>query len=419
MLWPLESLLRRLTDDPQQRRNILWMLVASFLASAGGALSAGAVRQNYLLYAKLTLTHIGIIGSISGIAGAVGLFALVGVPDRIERRVRAWVILALFPALTPLVLALLSLRGLDLRTANLVFWALVAMMLLNAPLESLQSMVMGSVTVRIVHVRVRGRAWGLSGLAAGLAGIGFGLLAGRILATVEPPARFTLCFGLAPAFFIAAALSRLGFRELPELQGPSRSGSAFPWTALRDVWRLKQFRILFVPTLLRGLTSAFPFFAWLVAKERLNLPDGYAGLVVMVNALGGTILGHMAVGLLADRWGPGWVTFTGYALTAAVLLGLVFTDSGPVFLVLYGVLALGGSLIGVAVPLGTLEIAPPELVGAFNGARLILNAAGAAVSMALVGFLLESLDPLHVFAGGAVLSLVNGIWYWHGFRRRA
>jgi hypothetical protein len=44
---------------------------------------------------------------------------------------------------------------------------------------------------------------------------------------------------------------------------------------------------------------------------------------------------------------------------------------------------------------------------------------GGAIALPVVGHLLEAYAPLHVFAGGAVLLLVNGIWYWHGFRRRA
>ena len=418
MIWPLDTLLRRLTDNPLQRRNILWMLSAGLFGSAGSLFFQGPVLQTYLLEVGVTKAQIGLLGSVGGIVGAGAMLALMGVADRIERRVRAEVLLGLVPVLTPIVLVVLTLHGPGVQNASVVFGALLISSFILPLVGSLQAMVGGSLYVRLIHVNVRGRLAGVSGLVCGLACMGTGLVVGKVLAVLGFPRGYTVCFGLAPVFFVAVALLRARLAELPELKRPGRSGSPFPWSAMLEVLKLKQFRVLLAPNLLRGLTSGFAFFAWIVAKERLDLPAGYAGRAVMVNALAGTIVGHLAIGLVLDRWGPGPLAFAGYVLTAMALLGLGVMNSPLVFLALYGLIAFGGTLIGTGVPLGTYEIAPPEVTGAFNGARLILLSVGGAISMPVVGHLLGVYDPLHVFAGGAVLLLVNGVWYWHGFRRR-
>ncbi len=419
MIWPVDTLLRRLTDNPLQRRNIFWLLSAGLLGSAGALFFQGPVLQTYLLEVGVTKAQIGLLGSVAGITGAGAMLALMGVADRIERRVRAEVLLGLVPVLTPIALVVLTLLSPLLQKASVVFGALLVLSLILPLVGSLAAMVHGSLYVRLIHVNVRGRLAGVSGLVCGLTSMGVGLVVGKVLAVLGVPLGYTVCFGLAPVFFVAVALARSQLSELPELQKPGRRGSPFPWAALLEVLKLKQFRALLAPNILRGLTSAFGFFAWIVAKERLDLPAEYAGLTVTVNALAGTILGAASIGLLLDRWGPGLLAFAGYMLTAVAVLGLGVMNSPMVFLALYGLIAFGGTLIGTAVPLGVFEIGPPELMGAFNGARMILLSMGGAIALPVVGHLLEAYAPLHVFAGGAVLLLVNGIWYWHGFRRRA
>ena len=116
--------------------------------------------------------------------------------------------------------------------------------------------------------------------------------------------------------------------------------------------------------------------------------------------------------------GPGRIILAGNTLTAIALVGLVLTSSPPVFLGCYALMTLGTSLEGVAVPLGTYEIVPAEVIGAFSSARRMLLSGGAAISMPLVGYLLESVDPLCVSVPGAAMISAQGAWFRHGFRRQ-
>ena len=417
MLSFFDRWLQRLTDNPLQRRNIRWMITAGLLSTAGSVLVFGPVFQTYLVKAGLTKGQIGLHGSAMQIAHAIGMLALMGLADRVRRRVRTVVICALIAGLTPAVLAVLTLLGPDLQTPTIVFVVIVLLGVVEQLVGSLRGMVHSGLMVRIIHAGLRGRLTGISGLTSGLVGMGLGMVVSRILGLTGFPRGFTICFGAATPLYILAAFSHGNLTELPELERPGRSGSAFPWAAISDVLKLREFRMLLGPNTLRGLDSGVFYFAWIVGLQRLDLPASYVGLAAMAQAISGTILGSMALGLCSDRWGPGRVVFGGDLLAAVALAGMVLTDSPPVFLAFYALAAFGGTLEGAGVPLGTYEIVPPEVMGAFSGARLMLLSVGGAISVALVGRFLESFDPLPVFMAGAVLKLITGVWYWYGFRR--
>jgi len=74
------------------------------------------------------------------------------------------------------------------------------------------------------------------------------------------------------------------------------------------------------------------------------------------------------------------------------------------------------AIAGAGVPLGTYDVAPPSMIAAFNGLRLLLLNGVGALSTLCVGVLLDRVDPLPVFIAGAGLTLVNGCLYWFGFR---
>ncbi|MDP6106806.1 MAG: hypothetical protein QGI33_00005, partial [Candidatus Brocadiia bacterium] len=168
MIWPVDTLLRRLTDNPLQRRNIFWLLSAGLLGSAGALFFQGPVLQTYLLEVGVTKAQIGLLGSVAGITGAGAMLALMGVADRIERRVRAEVLLGLVPVLTPIALVVLTLLSPLLQKASVVFGALLVLSLILPLVGSLAAMVHGSLYVRLIHVNVRGRLAGVSGLVCGL-----------------------------------------------------------------------------------------------------------------------------------------------------------------------------------------------------------------------------------------------------------
>jgi MFS family permease len=183
------------------------------------------------------------------------------------------------------------------------------------------------------------------------------------------------------------------------------------------IFRLREFRMLLPPNLLRGVLHGVPFFLFPVGVKRLGLPNQYAAYLITA-AAAASIAGSITIGLFLDRWRPGIVTFAGNILAAVGLTGVVLIRSAPAFVAFYWVTSFGLTVMGSAVPLGIYGVSPKDVVAAFDGARLIILSAFGALSMLVVGRLLDSVDARPVFVIAAALNVVNGYLYWRSFRRR-
>lgn len=416
----LDSWLKRLGADPRERRNALWRIASGVMASAGGVFRGGPVFQSFLVHAGLSAAQIGLHGSVGSAAGTVGTLLLMGVADRLRLRVRAFVLCGLASCVDPIVLLALALLGRgDGLSPTVVLAAIVAVAAVLQTVASLHSMVYAGLIVRLFRQGNLGRVHGASGVLSGAAAIAFGLLVARVLATADAPGGFAVCFAAAVPLLVVAALVNGKLVELPELASSHGTGATplVPWSAIRTVFRLPQFRDLLVPNLLRGLLSGVELFAWVVGLKSLDMPAAYIGLAATVQAVSGSILGSAVIGLCSDRWGPGPVVFGGSLLSGGSLAAMVLTRSPEWFLAFFGLLTLGASLVALGVPLGTYRIVPPDLLGAYSGFRRMLVSAAGAVSMPLVGVLLESVGAVPVFVAGSAVSLLMGIGYWRGFHR--
>ena len=409
------------SSDPAEQRNAAWRVTTSLGGSAAGAFLGGPVLQTFFLYQGLEPSQMGLHGAVGSAAGALGMLLLMGLADRVRRRVRAVVLCSLILCLDPAVLLALALVDGERLDPAVVLAILVVLAACLQPVGAFLSMVHSGLTVRVVHPGLLGRITGVSGVIAGLAAMFLGLVVAHILTTWPAPAGFALCFAIALPLMVLTALTYASLVELPNLARLPRppSTSSVPWAALWEIFRLPQFRDVMVPNILRGVVSAFLFFAWVVGLRRLDMPVAYVGLATTVQAVAGSVVGSAIVGLSADRWGAGPVIFAGSVLSAACLTAMVQTTSPDAFLALYGFLILGAHLIGVGVPLGTYRIVPADLMGAYSGARLMLTSAASALTMPLVGALLEITGAVPVFLVGSGLSLAMGFGYWRGFGRHS
>lgn len=418
MIARFDNWLRRLSADPAERRNAGWRIATGLVGSAGGVFVGGPVVQAFLVQAGLGAGQIGLHGSVGSAAGALGMLLLMGLADRVRRRARAVVLCSLVGCLDPALLLLLALLGGQRLGPSGTLAALIAAAALLQPVSSFLSMVHAGLTVRVLRPAILGRVSGVGGVLSGLVAMGLGLVVARILASTPQPHGYALCFAAALPLSVLTALSYGRLVELPQLARPPRGrASTPPWASLWEIFGLPQFRDLILPNVLRGLVSAVLFFAWVVGLQRLAIPVAYVGLAATVQAVSGSVVGSAVIALCADRWGPGVVIFGGSVLSAACLVAMVLTGSPEVFLALYGLLVLGAHLVGSGVPLGSYQIVPPELMGAYSGARLMLMSAAGALAMPVIGALLERVGPLPVFVAGAGLSLLMGVTYWGGLRR--
>lgn len=403
-----------LTDRPLERHNVVWWILVGLFRLSALKLSTGAVLQTFQVRMDISKGRIGLISSSGQIAGALSMSSLMGVADKVRDRVAAVSNFLLVLAMMPLVLTILSLltdRGL---TPFVAFAVLLGLESVGQFIAGFMGLVWRSLFVHAIRNAIRGRFTGINGLITGLVAGGVTLVAAKILQQMGFPPAFTVCFGAAVGLYIAAAMLLRRIKEMPELMTDRRTGSPSPLAALREVWDLRQFRILLVPFILRGIGDGAGFFVMAMGLKRLNLGDEYAGLAATTESWA-ELLGYVTIGLTVDRFGPGIVCFAGDLLIAGALASIILTKRPLVWLILYFVRSYGGIMEGAGVPLGCYFIIPREIMGAFSGARLMLLALTSAFAVPAAGYLLDHFDPVPIFFAAALVKLVAGILYWWGF----
>ena len=411
----LGVVLGRLTADPQERRNVYWRTLAAVLYGASGAFYGGELWSGFLTRSGFSNTQIGLLSSAGTCAAAFGLLAFMGLADRIQARIRVYSTCILLTAVPPLVtvgIALIPRARLPLAAMLVALSVLAVFSALN---NSLWIMLDYPILVRTVSVGIRGRMFAILTTAYGLLAVLLGLLSARCLRQLAFPTGYVLFFAVAAGLSVLRAAAFVCQRELPDLAVPGASQSVLPLSAIVRVLRLREFRLLAGPHVLRGLGSSIAGFAIPVGMRYLALPDGTPGFATAANQTAG-ILGGIGLALIADRWGAGRSTLLGDILLAGAMGCLLLSPSLPVFLALYFLLHFGRNIEDSAVPFGTTVVVPAEHMGAFSAARLMVMQGSAALGAPLFGYLFDHYNPLWLFAFGAVLKLGNGVWFWWVFR---
>ena len=419
MASPLDAVLRcllgQVTESPQERRNLFWFTLASLLYGAATALFGGDLWNGFLKQTGFSMTEIGTLTAGAGIASACGLVAFMGLADRIRRRVRTYAMCIVAAAFAPVLVVAVALVP---RSALPLGHLLPLLMLIGvgqALIMSVPIMLDYPVIARGVSVGVRGRLFGITTTAYGILGIGIGWLSANVLKNVAYPQGYAWCFLAASGAIVlrAAAYSRV--RELPELAVDGASRSALPFAAIVDVLRLKEFQWLAGPHVARGLAVSVAGFALPVGLQYLGLPAHFPGYASAATTAA-TVLGGIAVGLIADRLGPSRTTFLGDVVYALGMATVVLTHNPAAFIGLYLLMHFGRNIEDNSVPLGAINIVPAEHLGAFSAARLMVLYGSTALSAPLFGYLLDHYSPGAVFGLAAGMKLLTGVWFWWVFR---
>lgn len=412
----LGLVLGRLTAGAQERRNVFWRTLAAVLYGASSAFYGGELWAGFLTKSGFSNTQIGILSSVGTFTGAFGLLAFMGLADRIQARIRVYATCILLTAVPPLVtigIALVPRARLPLAGMLMALSALAVVSGLN---NTLWIMLDYPILVRTVSKSIRGRMFAILTTSYGLLAVLLGLVSARYLRQLAFPTGYLLFFAVAAALSVFRAGAFARQQELPELAVPGASQSVLPLAAILRVLRLREFQLLAGPHVLRGLGASIAGFAIPVGMKYLALPDGTPGFATAANQTA-CVLGGVGLAFIADRWGAGRSTLLGDMLLATAMACLLLSPSLPVFLGLYFVLHFGRNIEDSAVPFGTTIIVPPEHMGAFSAARLMVLQGSAALGAPLFGYLFDHCNPLWLFAFGAALKLLNGVWFWAVFRR--
>lgn len=412
----LRAALGGMSADPQERRNVFWLTLFTLLSGAGAALSGGDLSTGFLKQTGFSMTQLGLMASAGGLATSFGLIAFMGLADRIQRRVRAYVVCTLITVVGPLIMVGVALTPRTVFPLPAALFTFIVTGVALALVTAIPTMLDYPIYARAATVGIRGRLFGITTTAYGILGIGLGWLSANALRDLAYPTGYVWCFAAAAATVVLRAAAFSQIRELPELAVAGASRSALPFTAIVDVLRLREFQLLAGPHVARGLVSSVAGLALFMGLRDLGLPAHFPGYASSITTAA-TVLGGIAVGLYADRLGPAWATLCGDTLYALGLATIMLSPTPATFLLLYLLLHFGRNIEDNTVPLGAINIVPPEHLGAFSAARLMILIASGAVGAPLFGYILDNHPrPVMVFALAAVLKALTGVWFWWVFR---
>jgi|GEM_PF-3151745 len=413
----ISSMLDRITQNPGEKRNILSLGLNMLIKNADAPLVAGTELQAFQVRIGLSTSQIGSLGSVGQITMAIATFLLMGLPDRIKNQVNAFVLLTLGMAIYPIALVLMSIGPSIIRRAYVVFPTMVALEIVDKVLLALGGMVFATLFVRTIHGNIRGRFMGIIGVVGGIIGILCGLLSSKALKMLGYPHGFTFSFGMGVVLILLAAYAMKHVRELPELSHENPTAAVNPLSSLWTICKMREFKLLAPPNILRGLGDGASFFVMAVGMQKLHLGVEYAGYTTSLIFLG-LILGTSILGFTVDRYGAGRVLFSSEVFVALGLMGIVLTHSPIFFLVFFLMLQVSSNVEAYTIPLAHYAIVPASVIGAFFGVRLMILYLTAAITTQISGILLKRVDYfVYVFAVCAVLKLITGVLYWYAFNK--
>jgi len=270
--------------------------------------------------------------------------------------------------------------------------------------DGLASVAWFDMLARAIPMKRRGRLIGIGQVIGGLAGLGVGWVISLILGSPRLgfPDTYALMFALVGVAFVPSSVALVLLREPRteiDLEAWARTQQS-GW--LRPLVQDRTFRRLMVCRVLVGMVAlASPFYV-VHATDVLNLPETAVGGFVAAQQVAGVAAGAL-LGVVSDRWGPGYTIRIGsalsilgplFALVAHVADGGLLSQAYPVVYVALGIFQ-SSTMLGFYNYL--LEIAPddrrPAYIGLGNTIMGVLT-----LAPTLGGWLLEATSYTTLFA---------------------
>ena len=215
---------------------------------------------------------------------------------------------------------------------------------------------------RAVPVTMRGRFFALTAVAAAAVGLAGSALTTEILARVQAPASYALCFVCATICMVISLVALAVVREPRATTAPAAHPGLRAYlrrvpALLRDDRNLCWFLVVRWLSIAGGMASVF---YTVYALHAWQAPAATLGVFTAL-MLTGSMLGLLVLGWIADHAGYRVVVMAGIAATLAANLVALVAPSLAVFGVVFVLAGLQEAAFRIAYPTVLLEFAPrPE-----------------------------------------------------------
>jgi len=313
------------TQPGEVQRNLRWFWFDGLFSSASESIVGNFVSL-YILALGATQAQIGLMSSISNLAGAILLLPGAFLAQHAASRKRVAVLTGggvARIALLSLVFVPILFKG-----WNLV-WIAIALSVIRDSMGNLGYPSWMTVTHEIVPMEGRGRFFGARNFVMGVTGIIFTLLAGKLISIFVAPLGYQIALGIAFVLGASSTFSYLHINETtPEVPPPPK-----PVISIKKLSEVLHGQSQFVAVVLTSALWNFsinitgPFFnVYLV--QNLKFSTAVIGFLAVISSISGLFVQNK-IGAIADRLGPRRLQLVSMALIP--LLPLAWTLASQVW----------------------------------------------------------------------------------------
>jgi MFS family permease len=376
-----------LSEKRQKGLRAFW-LDGLFASLAGGF--ADPYYTLYMLSLHASNAQIGLVNTLSQLAGATLAIPGAAVADNTGRYKRLSVFTGLISRLMWLVMLIAPWLLVDEGAVWLVLIAWVAI----AGVGALGNAAWTALSADLVPVRLRGGYFASRNIGMQLVRLLAIPLAGQLVDVIGEPVGYQVNLGLA---FAVSMISLYYYNHLPEHSPAHKTDRLSTREVLRRVAQMPTFmRFIACHTVLYlGVMIGGPFIAVYMVQEA-HFDTGTIGLVTTVNVLA-SLLGMRVMGRLHDRFGITWTMRFGLGVPLITVLWLWVKHPWQAYLVnSYAALTWAGYNLGAFNLL--LASTPNEHRPRFIAIHTTIVSVVAAIGPIIGGALLDSVGFAPVFS---------------------
>lgn len=305
------------TQSDEIQRNLRWFWFDGLFSAASENI-AGNFVSLYILTLGAEQSQIGLMSSISNLAGAVLLLPGALIAEHASSRKKVAMLTG--GGVARLALLILIFVPILFKDLNVV-WIAIGLSVIRDSMGNLGYPSWMSVTQEIVPLEGRGRYFGARNFVMGITGIVFTLLAGKLIALYVTPIGYQVALAIA---FVLGASSTFSYLHIHESRSsPRESGKLV--LSLRELAHIlrgqPQFTSIVFTTALWNFSINItgPFFNVYLMKN-LKYSTTVIGFLAVISSISGLFVQNK-IGSLADRLGPRQLQLVSMALIPLLPLG--------------------------------------------------------------------------------------------------
>lgn len=405
-------------DETVVKHNFSNHMVYTALHSLGMSLIPTTLIQDYILV-ELGLGYdmIGLYSTAGTVIISLMMFLLPGLADSVKtfssfRRALFLISLACcFPPLALLSVHALGLSGTTL--APLLAFALIlgAYVAFSAVVSGISPSFDPKMMVRLGFTGSGiMRLMGVQGLLGDSASIIGSLLVSAVIAAALDHYLWLPVFAIA--FLLISGLFRLRYRPLStDADTCSTTTSHSPIKAFRQVFPMREFRLLLLPNALRGVADSIWAFMVPVALLKFEAHPLTVAVFTVIGPLGNG-LGNLLMTAMKRQPNLGRTYQLTSAISGAALVLSCFADNLYLYAALYAVTGICFLLYGNMPMFFTYKYVPSHVLGSYTALRLFVLNLFSAVIGYITGVVLELDIPfLALSVTALVMFLISGVLF--------